>query len=216
MPSEPAPASPPPAAVPTTYEALWPGVRAALLRAVADRGGSRRPVLVGVDGRSGAGKTDLATCLAGGVRGLSLTCAVLHLDDLYPGWSGLARALRPLCRDVVGPLTRGEDGAYTSWDWSASAPGPRRVVPVRDVVVVEGVGVLAAACATDLDLRVWLEAPSGVRRARALDRDGAVFAPHWQEWSEQEEELFGDGVPVAAQVVADTQTGSVRWSGPTP
>lgn len=182
-----------------------------MLRTVAERRPDR-PVLVGVDGRSGSGKTDLATCLAAGVRGLGLTCTVLHLDDLYPGWTGLAEALAPLCDGVVRPLARGEEGAYTSWDWAVSRPGPRRTVRVRDVVILEGVGVLAGPCASDLDLRLWLEAPTGVRRARALDRDGEVFAPHWQEWAQQEDALFGDGRPPPADVVADTVTAEVRWS----
>ena len=59
------------------------------------------------------------------------------------------------------------------------------------------VGVLASACAPDLDLRVWLEAPAPVRRGRALDRDGEVFAPHWQEWADQERALFHSGAPPA-------------------
>jgi hypothetical protein len=198
-------------AVRRTFDALWPVLRTTLLEAVATRRPTGRPVLVGIDGRSGAGKTDLARCLADGVRTLGLGCAVLHLDDLYPGWSGLRAALRPLCTHVVAPLRRGEDAAYTSWDWSASRPGPRRTVPVRQVVVVEGVGVLAAGCAEDLDIRVWLEAPGHVRRQRALARDGDVFAAHWREWARQEVDLFGTGAP-RADVVADTVTGTVRWS----
>jgi hypothetical protein len=206
---------PPPApgpAVRTTYDALWPDLRTALTVARARTRRLGRPVLLGIDGRSGSGKTDLATCLAEGVRGLGLGCAVLHLDDLYPGWSGLAAALEPLCADVVGPLTRGKDGLYTSWDWVAARPGPPRIVPADDVVVLEGVGVLASPCAADLDLRVWLEAPTRVRRRRALDRDGDVFAPHWQEWADQEDALFAGRPTPAADVVAHTVTARVRWS----
>lgn len=190
--------------------ALWPGVRAVLARAAAAHV-TGRPVLVGVDGRSGSGKTDLALCLDEAVRALGRTCAVVQLDDLYPGWSGLAAGLAPLCSEVVEPLRRGVDGAYTSWDWSASRPGPRRVVPAADVVVLEGVGTLAAPCAAGLDLRIWLEAPAAVRRQRALARDGEVFAPHWQEWADQEQALFDAGAP-PADVVADTVTAAVRWS----
>ncbi|GGK74397.1 para-aminobenzoate synthase [Ornithinimicrobium pekingense] len=195
----------------TTFDALWPGLSARLLTVAREGREPRRPVLVGVDGRSGSGKTDLAAGLAEAVRELGLGCAVVHLDDLYPGWSGLAASLTPLCADVVAPLTRGQDGAYLSWDWDASRPGPRRRVPARRVVVLEGVGVLAAPCAADLDLRVWLEAPASVRQARALDRDGDVFAPHWQEWSDQEDALFAAGNP-PADVVADTVTSTVRWA----
>jgi hypothetical protein len=206
--------APPRPIVRTAFTALWPDLRTALLGAVRARDGAgRRPVLVGIDGRSGSGKTDLATCLVDAVRGTGLGCSLLHLDDLYPGWSGLVAGLGPLCSGVVGPLTRARDGAYTSWDWATSQPGPRKVVPAQDVVVVEGVGVLAAACAADLDVRVWLEAPVAVRRERALDRDGEVFAPHWQEWADQEDTLLAGGPP-PADVVLDTVTATARWSGP--
>lgn len=216
MPSEEAvdparlPPAPPRPVVGTTFAVLWPGVRAALERVAAAQVPGR-PALVGVDGRSGSGKTDLALCLEEAVRAGGGTCAVVHLDDLYPGWSGLAAGLVPLCSQVVEPLRRGVDGAYTSWDWTASRPGPRRVVPARDVVVLEGVGTLAAPCAAGLDLRIWLEAPAAVRRERALARDGEVFAPHWQEWADQERALFHSGAP-PADVVADTVTAAVRWS----
>lgn len=194
----------------TAVGALWPELRRRLLATRAS--GPGRPVLVGIDGRSGSGKTDLARSLEASVREVGLGCAVMHLDDLYPGWSGLAAALGPLCEDVVGPLTRGEPATYTSWDWDGSRPGPRRTVPPRDVVVVEGVGVLASACADLLDVRLWLEAPAGVRRERALGRDGDVFAPHWEQWARQERALFAGRAPSRADVVADTVTGTVRWS----
>lgn len=199
MPSEDAPDR-------STFEELWPHVRPVVEGAGR---GDGRPVLVGVDGRSGSGKTDLAACLVSAVRELGRTCGEVHLDDLYPGWSGLAAGLEPLCAGVVTPLSRGEAGNYVSWDWHASRPGRRRDVPVEQVVVVEGVGTLAAPCADLLDLRIWLEAPARVRRERALRRDGEVFAPHWQEWADQEDALFAAGPP-PADLVADTGTGRVR------
>src|SRR5665647_2953269 len=48
--------------------------------------------VVAVDGPSGAGKTDFATALAGQLPSAQL----LHMDDLYPGWSGLAQAVTDL------------------------------------------------------------------------------------------------------------------------
>ena len=42
-----------------------------------------------IDGRSGSGKTSLAADVAE-----SLGAAVLHLEDLYPGWDGLGAGSR--------------------------------------------------------------------------------------------------------------------------
>lgn len=170
------------------------------------------PVLVGVDGRSGSGKTDLAhevrTLLASGGTDVGL----VHLDDLYPGWHGLAAGVAVLCADVLGPLRAGRPAAYPSWDWHADRPGPVRVVQPADVVVVEGVGVLAAPCAGLLDLRVWLDAPAPVRRTRAMHRDAASTAAWWDVWAAQEEALLGPSGRPPADLVVDTVTAAARWA----
>ncbi len=193
-----------------THDALWPGLRPRVLAAV-DRLAGRRPVLLGLDGRSGSGKTDLARCLLRALAAEGLTRTAVHLDDLYPGWSGLSAGLDVLCEGVVTPLSRGLDGGYRSWDWHAGAPGRLRRVPARQVVLLEGVGTLCGPCAGLLDLRIWLEAPPDERRRRALARDGDTFAPHWRAWAAQEDALLAGSTP-PADVVADTVTGRVRWS----
>ena len=173
------------------------------------------PVLVGVDGRSGSGKTELADRLRDVLTGGGTPPAVVHLDDLYRGWTGLSAGLTLLCEHVVAPLRAGGVAAYPVWDWDASVPGPVRQVPPAPVVLLEGVGVLASACAADLDLRIWLEAPTEVRRARALARDGATFAPWWATWAAQEDRLLEAGQPTA-DVVVDTVSGTATWARLTP
>lgn len=166
----------------------------------------RAPLIVALDGRSGAGKTRLAARVVAALLRAGRSCTVVHLDDLYPGWSGLAAALPVLCRDVLGPLREGRPGRFTAWDWHADAPGAVVEVPVADVLLVEGVGAGAAPCRRAEDLVVWLDAPEDVRRQRALRRDGETFAPHWAAWAEQEEELFARrGGPARATVVVKAQ-----------
>lgn len=199
----------------STVEALWPDLEPALTRAAAALAGrgEGRPVLLGIDGRSGSGKTDLAAGVVEAVTRSGLRCAVVHLDDLYPGWDGLRAGVEVLCTQVLVPLGEGRSTSYPSWDWLAAGPGPRRPVSADvDVVVIEGVGTLAAGCAGLLDVRVWLEAPAQERQRRALARDGDVFAPHWQQWVDQEAELFAGSGPPAADVVVDTHRGTVRWA----
>ena len=145
----------------------------------------RGPVLVGVDGRSGAGKTVLAGVLAHR-RG----AATVHMDDLYDGWSGLAQGVSRLCREVVAPLAAGRAAVFRRYDWLVGRLGDEVRVAPEGVVVIEGVGSTCGPCAHLLGLRVWLDAPEVVRRSRALARDGDVFAPHWDAWARQEEQLL--------------------------
>ena len=153
--------------------------------------------LIAIDGRSGSGKTAYA---AGQFPGAT----VLHMDDLYAGWSGLRDAPTSLTEQVLSPLRKGEPAAYRRFDWHTGTFAETVIVEPADVIVVEGVGS-SAAPATDLyDERIWLTAPRHVRKARALARDGDTFAPHWDDWAAQEDVLFPADPPLWADAVVDT------------
>ncbi|MFQ6172619.1 hypothetical protein ACK8HX_13505 [Oryzobacter sp. R7] len=139
-------------------------------------------VVVAVDGRSGSGKTLLATAVAA-----ALDAPVVHLDDVYPGWDGLAEGVALVTADLLGPVSRGEAGTYRRWDWMRSRPGRVVRVPVAPVLVVEGCGALVEPAAAHATVRVWVEAPDEERRRRALARDGETYAPHWDRWAAQED-----------------------------
>lgn len=134
-----------------------------------------------VDGGSGAGKTTLATAIA------TATGAVLvRLDELYPGWDGLAAGSEAVRRDVLVPRRTGRGGSWRRWDWAASRPAERHRVPPGGGLVVEGSGVLTRVSAPLADLAVWIELDEPERRRRALARDGDAYRPHWDRWAAQE------------------------------
>jgi energy-coupling factor transporter ATP-binding protein EcfA2 len=154
--------------------------------------GAGRPAVVALDGPSGSGKTTLARSLLG----LLPDAACVHLDDLYPGWDGLDAAVPLLVGDVLAPLTGAEPIVVASWGWTMDAPGPPRPrpdlgPPRPSVVLVEGAGAGALACAPYLAALLWLEAADAVRRDRALARDGDTYGPHWERWARQERAHFG-------------------------
>jgi uridine kinase len=134
-----------------------------------------------VDGPSGSGKTTLAGRLAA-----ALGAPVLALDDLYPGWDGLAAGVELVASGVVAALRAGRDATYPRWDWERSAPGPTVALGRPPVLVVEGSGSGARAIADHAVLLVWVDAPADVRFARAMARDGDAYRPHWDRWAAQE------------------------------
>jgi len=141
-----------------------------------------RTAVLALDGRSGSGKTVLATALAARAG-----AEVVSLDELYPGWDGLAAAPGLLVEHVLRPLAEGRAAAVPRWDWTAGASGtPRPVVP-GPLLLVEGVGCGDPGCAPYLSGLVWLDLPAALRRERALGRDGALYTPHWDRWAAQEE-----------------------------
>lgn len=137
-----------------------------------------------IDGRSGSGKTTLAEQLAAADG-----AQVLHLEDLYPGWGGLAAGSRAVATAL-------ERGRYVPYDWVAEEFRETGVVLDPGVpLIIEGCGAITRAnleaserwAGTSAPIRsLWLELDEPLRRSRALARDGEVFSPHWDRWAAQE------------------------------
>jgi hypothetical protein len=159
--------------------------------------------LVCVDGPSAAGKTALAGRLAAALG----DPPVVHMDDLYAGWDGLAEGVRRL-RSLTDALAAGSAARYDRYDWALGSYGDPVDLGVPPVLVVEGVG--AGAVADRASLLVWLETPEVVRYRRGMARDGEAYRPHWDRWASQEREHYFavptreradevvDGAPVVA------------------
>ena len=89
-----------------------------------------------IDGPSGSGKTTLANHI-----GFVLGIQVVHLDDFYPGWGGLAEGARMVADDVLDPVAPG----FWRWDWEQNKRAEWvPLVPGADLVV-EGVGAVTEA-----------------------------------------------------------------------
>lgn len=147
--------------------------------------------VVAIDGRSGAGKTDLADALEAELRRRDVSVTIVHTDQLCPGWDGLDQVPARLVEDVLAPLSVGGKARFRRWDWLADAPADRDTdVPDTAVLIVEGVGSGAAATTAFVDLLIWVTAPADERHCRTMERDGDTFRPHWERWAAQEDVLF--------------------------
>lgn len=148
-----------------------------------------------MDGRSGAGKTRLSAELAAAVRARGGGVVEVHLDQLYPGWDGLEGGVDRLTDGVLRPFAAGAGRLrLDGWDWTRDRDAAAQwlaVPPGPVVLVVEGVGAGARRCREAAGPLPWLllflHAPAGLRRARALARDGDAYAPHWTRWAAQEQ-----------------------------
>lgn len=171
---------------------------AAVRRLVAS---GTRPVVL-IDGGAGSGKTTLAQALAASWPGAD-GVQVVGLDELYPGWHGLASASA-----LVPGLIAGD--GFTTWNWAQDRPGPRRPLDPRRALVVEGCGALTPSSRPLAGLAIWLELDEGTRKARALARDGELFAVHWDEWAAQEADHWRADHP---RELADLVLGPVADAG---
>jgi cytidylate kinase len=158
-----------------------PTSSAAAIDAVRALATARRSWTLLIDGGSGAGKSTLADLLVAATG-----AALVRLDDLYPGWDGLAAAAEAVRRDLLVPRATGRDGTWRRWDWDRDAPAERHVVPAGGGLICEGSGVLTRASAPLAELTVWVDLSEPERRRRALARDGAPYAAQWHRWAAQE------------------------------
>ena len=147
------------------------------------------PVTVLIDGRSGAGKTEAAESLH-----KLLQCQLVHLDDVYPGWAGLASATKAVSTNILS--TAKQRAGYRQWDWHADAYGPWRNLNPREDLIVEGAGTVSAetvAAARQRSgrrvLTAVLEAPEEKRKTRVRHRDGDPNE-WWGMWAAQENTHF--------------------------
>jgi len=157
---------------------------AGVLRAVAGLGPD---CVVLIDGPSGAGKSTLANVLQarwprGDVQTAATLPTLVRLDDIYPGWAGLDAAIDHLTEHVLLPRRAGRPAAWQRYDWDRGEQAEWHAVEPQHPLIVEGCGTLAAANAGLSDVRVWLTADDGVRKQRALNRDGDAFRDHWDQW----------------------------------
>jgi pantothenate kinase-related protein Tda10 len=145
----------------------------------------------------------VAARLAEHLRRRGHRVAVVAMDDLYPGWDGLEAGVCRLLDGVLRPFLAGASTVTVrNWDWARDAEGDWQELAVPDLLIVEGAGCGARACAPYLAILAWVHAPDDVRKARALARDGAAFSPHWERWAAQERVHFArEGTRERADVV---------------
>ena len=155
----------------------------------------RRPfTFVGIGGHGGAGKSTLASRLP--------DAQIVGTDEF---WDGEEFDLSRLRAEVFDPLLAEAQARYASWDWARARPCGLRTILPEGLVVVEGVCALHRMFREAYDVRVWVEAPYGVRLERGVERDGEAARETWVErWMPSEERYveFDDPIP-SAHVVVD-------------
>lgn len=182
-----------------------------LARSVSTRSASARlgpdvprTVVVGIDGRAGSGKTTIAGHVAAALG----DCPLVHMDDIYPGWDGLAASIPILVAHILEPISLGRTARFRRYDWERGGPGEWCEIERSSALVIEGVGSCARATVPFVDVPVWVDAPDEVRKRRATVRDGDVFVDNWDRWRRQEDRLFADdAVWERAALIIDSDRG---------
>ena len=118
------------------------------------------------------------------------------MDDLYPGWDGLAQGSLYLVEQILKPLKLAGKAEWQRWDWAndkRGGPDPGngwREFDGQNILIIEGCGSVTEQSAELADLTIWIEADREIRKKRFEARDRGIFSNFWNSWSAQEDEFF--------------------------
>lgn len=145
------------------------------------------PLVVGIEGFGGSGKTTFAAALAA----LLADAVVVPMDDfivrshvLDARWDEGAYDHARLERDVLRPARSRSTIRYRAFDWAANRLGATVDLGAHDVVIVEGITAYHPRVDSYFDVRIWVDTPIEIARERGRARDeGNENAQHWDLWA---------------------------------
>ena len=129
-------------------------------------------MIITIDGVAGAGKTTLAAYMADEYKDRT-TVSVIHMDDLYDGWSDpLGEALSRKLELIASAHREGRDLELTKYDWLRNYPGDLLPIPSTELLILEGVGSGQSSIREFVETKIWIDLEPIVGLRRVLARDG--------------------------------------------
>ena len=152
--------------------------------------GTYTPIIL-IDGRSASGKSTLAQALQNELfkQGEPLP-RLVHMDDLYEGWTGLQAGHDILLRQILKPVSQRAKASWQQWDWATEKRGLWREFEGGTPLIIEGCGSLSQVTLPFANLSLWLEAEDSVRRQRWVNRSGHDHDEWWPVWAAQEVDFY--------------------------
>jgi dephospho-CoA kinase len=136
--------------------------------------GNQTPIIL-IDGKAGSGKSTFAEALQQQLfRDGESAPRVIHMDNIFEGWDGLALGSDYMVRFILNPISR----RRSSWrEFSGGTP-----------LIVEGCGSLTERSKEHADISIWLEASEEVRRKRWIQRERHL--DKFDFWAAQELDFY--------------------------
>jgi pantothenate kinase len=150
--------------------------------------GNQTPIIL-IDGRAGSGKSTFAKALQQQLfRDGESAPRVIHMDNIFEGWDGLALGSDYMVRFILQPLARLETASWQDWSWVKNQRSSWREFSGGTPLVVEGCGSLTERSKEHADISIWLEASEETRRERWIQRERHL--EKFDFWAAQELDFY--------------------------
>ena len=150
--------------------------------------GNQTPIIL-IDGRAGSGKSTFAEALQQQLfRDGESAPRVIHMDNIFEGWDGLALGSDYMVRFILQPLARQETASWQDWSWVKNQRSSWREFSGGTPLIVEGCGSLTERSKEHADLSIWLEASEKTRRERWIQRERHL--EKFDFWAAQELDFY--------------------------
>lgn len=170
----------------------------------------KAPVIMGVDGRCGSGKTYFARRLAE-----KFPCSVIHMDDYFlpaekraADWEkcpGGNMDFERLLAEVLRPLQEGWRALCRPYLCREGKYGEAKEVEKKPLIVVEGSYCGHPLLAGQYDLKLFFTCSEAEREKRLKAREGGRYAAFASRWIPLEEAYFARyAIEKGSSLIIDT------------
>jgi uridine kinase len=150
--------------------------------------GNQTPIIL-IDGRAGSGKSTFAEKLQQKLfQDGESAPRVIHMDNIFEGWDGLALGSDYMVRFILQPLARQETASWQDWSWVKNQRSSWREFSGGTPLIVEGCGSLTERSKEHADISIWLEASEETRRERWIQRERHL--EKFDFWAAQELDFY--------------------------
>ena len=147
-----------------------------------------RPILIGIEGFGGSGKTTISRQLAEALGDTH----VIHIDDfivkeklLEKAWDTGVFDHARLEHQVLKPVTLGQTVRYQKLLYDTNKLSEYTTIESAKYIIVEGIACYITSLRHYYDFKIWVNTSIDLAMARGIARDGTHGnADDWQDWAQ--------------------------------
>src|SRR3989344_9528118 len=154
-------------------------------------------LFIGIDGLGGAGKSTLAKS----IRDIFNNVSIIFVDDFYKPINQRDKIIETnvskdfdwdrMEREVFRAHKNGDQIKYRKFNWDSTDIGEQIIVPLNDIIIVEGVYSTQKRFQKYYDFTIWVETSKEQRIKNMTLRVGEKLTKEWiNKWMYKEDRYY--------------------------